>query len=80
MRLFVIDSYNGVMSENYYPLSYIPNEKVRHIMMLGLMWMWATIFAVWTDTMLFLGPLVFSFSPDFRPPSYGGDIQGGYLL
>ena len=77
MRLFVIDSYNGVMNENYNPLKYIPNENARHILMLGLMWMWATIFAVWTDTMLFLGPLVFSFSPDFRPPSYGGDIQGG---
>ncbi len=59
MRQFVIDSYNGVMNENYNPLKYIPNENARHILMLGLMWMWATIFAVWSGTMIFLGPSVF---------------------
>ena len=45
MRQFVIDSYNGVTNENNNPLKNIPNENARHIWMLGLMWMWATIFA-----------------------------------
>ena len=34
MRQFIIDSYNGVMNENYNPLKYISNENARHILML----------------------------------------------
>ena len=58
MRQFVIDSYNGVTNENNNPLKNIPNENTRHIWTPGLMWMSATILAVWTGTMLFLGPSV----------------------
>jgi hypothetical protein len=59
MRQFIIDSYNGVMSAKYNPLKYIPDENTKHILMLGLMWMWATVFALWSGTMFYLGGSIF---------------------
>ena len=55
MRQFIIDSYKSVMDAKYNPLRHVPNEDFRHAIMLGLMWMWAGIFAVGTGTVFFLG-------------------------
>lgn len=59
MRQLIYDSYHGVMNAKYNPLRLVPNEEVRHFLMLGLMWMWATLFAVWTGTVFFLGASMF---------------------
>ena len=59
MRQFVVDSYNGVMNAKYNPLRHIPSEDARHFLMLGLMWMWATVFALWTGTVFYLGGSIF---------------------
>jgi hypothetical protein len=55
MRQFVVDSYKSVMNAKYNPLRHVPNDDFRHAIMLGLMWMWAGIFAVGTGTVFFLG-------------------------
>lgn len=59
MRQFIADSYHSVMNAKFNPLRHLPNEEVRHFVMLGLMWMWATLFAVWTGTIFFLGASMF---------------------
>ena len=59
MRQYIIDSYNSVMNAKYNPLRHIPNQNVRHVIMLGLMWMWCAIFAVWTGAIVFLGVSIY---------------------
>ena len=59
MRQFVTDSYNGVMNARYNPLRNIPDHDIRNAIMLGLMCMWCTIFAVWTGALVFLGASIF---------------------
>jgi len=41
--------------EKYTPLRHIQDEYVRHATMLGFMWMWCGIFAVWTGAIFTLG-------------------------
>jgi hypothetical protein len=59
MRQFIVDSYKSVMDAKYNPLRHLPNEDFRHAILLGLMWMWAGIFAVGTGTVFFLGASMF---------------------
>tara|TARA_B110000014_G_C19883019_1_gene456996 strand:- start:117 stop:404 length:288 start_codon:yes stop_codon:yes gene_type:complete len=59
MRQYVTDAYKSVMNEKYNPLRHIQDENVRHATMLGLMWMWCVIFAVWTGAMFTLGASMF---------------------
>jgi len=59
MKQYVIDTYNSVMNEKFNPLRHIQDENVRHATMLGLMWMWCVIFAVWTGGIFMLGASMF---------------------
>lgn len=59
MKNFISESYRSVMNAKYNPLRHLPNEESRHLLMLGLMWMWATLFAIWTGTVFFLGASMF---------------------
>jgi hypothetical protein len=59
MRQFIKDSYDSVMNARYNPLRHVPNQNVRHAIMLGLMWMWCALFAVWTGGMVFLGASIY---------------------
>ena len=59
MRRYVIDIYNSVMNEKFNPLRHIQDENLRHATMLGLMWMWCVIFAVWTGAIFTLGASMF---------------------
>ena len=59
MKQYIIDTYNSVMNEKFNPLRHIQDENVRHATMLGLMWMWCVIFAVWTGGIFMLGASMF---------------------
>jgi len=59
MKQVIIDNYNSVMNAKYNPLRHIPNQNVRHAVMLGLMFMWCAIFAVWTGAIVIFGASVF---------------------
>ena len=59
MRQFIIDNYNSVMNAKYNPLRHIPDQNIRHTIMMGLMCMWCTVFAVWTGTLVFLGASIY---------------------
>jgi hypothetical protein len=59
MRRYIIDIYNSVMNEKFNPLRHIQDENLRHATMLGLMWMWCVIFAVWTGAIFTLGASMF---------------------
>jgi len=59
MRQFVTDSYSGVMNARCNPFRNIPDHDIRNAIMLGLMFMWCSIFAVWTAALVFLGASIF---------------------
>ena len=59
MGHFVTDSYNGVMNARYNPLRYGHNQYTRHLIMLGLAWMWCIIFAVWSGLTYYPGISIF---------------------
>ena len=59
MRQYITDTYNSVMNAKHNPLRHIPNQNVRHVIMLGLMWMWCAIFSIWTGAMVFLGASIY---------------------
>ena len=59
MRHFVTDSYNSVMNARYNPLRFVQNQNTRHLIMVGLAWMWCIIFAVWSGLTYYLGVSIF---------------------
>ena len=59
MRHFIIDNYSSLMNAKYNPLRHIPDQNIRHTIMMGLMCMWCIIFAVWTGTLVFLGASIY---------------------
>ena len=59
MRHFVTDSYNSVMNARYNPLRFVKNKNTRHLIMVGLAWMWCIIFTVWSGLTYYLGVSIF---------------------
>ena len=55
MRTFVVNSYNAVMDSDINPLSKIPDNSVRHVVMQILAWMWCIIFSFWVGSITVFG-------------------------
>ena len=54
-RLKIINLYNLVMDSRRNPLSYIPDNNTRHLVMQVLAWMWCIIFSMWMGSILVFG-------------------------
>jgi len=55
MRTFVVNSYNSVMDSDINPLSRIPDNGVRHVIMQILAWMWCIVFSFWVGSITVFG-------------------------
>ena len=54
-RLKIINLYNLVMDSRRNPLSHIPDNNTRHLVMQVLAWMWCIIFSMWMGSILVFG-------------------------
>ena len=54
-RLKIINLYNLVMDSRRNPLSHIPDNNTRHLVMQVLAWMWCIIFSIWMGSILVFG-------------------------
>ena len=54
-RLKIINLYNLVMDSRCNPLSHIPDNNTRHLVMQVLAWMWCIIFSMWMGSILVFG-------------------------
>ena len=54
-RLKIISLYNLVMDSRRNPLSHIPDNNTRHLVMQVLAWMWCIIFSIWMGSILVFG-------------------------
>ena len=55
MRTFVVNSYNAVMDSDINPLSKIPDNSVRHVVMQILAWMWCITFSLYFGSFVVFG-------------------------
>ena len=55
MRTFVVNSYNAVMDADINPLSKIPDNSVRHVVMQILAWMWCIVFSMYMGSIFVMG-------------------------
>ncbi len=51
----MIDTYNLIMDSKYNPLSHIPDNNTRHLVMQMLAWMWCIIFSMWMGSIVVFG-------------------------
>ena len=58
MRIYVNDSWNGVMDARCNPLKHIPDMQVRHLVLQGLAWMWCATFSVMIGDFMIFGTSV----------------------
>jgi hypothetical protein len=54
-RLKIIKLYDLVMDSRRNPLSHIPDNNTRHLVMQVLAWMWCIIFSMWMGSILIFG-------------------------
>lgn len=54
-RFKIINLYNLVMDSRHNPLSHIPDNNTRHLVMQVLAWMWCIIFSMWMGSILVFG-------------------------
>lgn len=54
-RLKIINLYKLVMDSRHNPLSHIPDNNTRHLVMQVLAWMWCIIFSMWMGSILVFG-------------------------
>ena len=54
-RLKIIKLYDLVMDSRRNPLSHIPDNNTRHLVMQVLAWMWCIIFSIWMGSILVFG-------------------------
>ena len=54
-RLRIIKLYDLVMDSRRNPLSHIPDNNTRHLVMQVLAWMWCIIFSMWMGSILVFG-------------------------
>ena len=54
-KLAMIKFYNLVMDSRHNPLSHIPDNNTRHLVMQVLAWMWCIIFSMWMGSILVFG-------------------------
>ncbi len=51
----IINLYNLVMDSRRNPLSHIPDNNTRHLVMQILAWMWCVVFSMWMGSILVFG-------------------------
>jgi hypothetical protein len=54
-RLKIVNLYNLVMDSRRNPLSHIPDNNTRHLVMQVLAWMWCIVFNMWMGSILVFG-------------------------
>ena len=54
-RLKIISLYRLVMDSRCNPLSHIPDNNTRHLVMQVLAWMWCVVFSMWVGSILVFG-------------------------
>ena len=54
-RLKIIYLYNSLMDSRCNPLSHIPDNNMRHLVMQVLAWMWCIVFSMWMGSILVFG-------------------------
>ena len=54
-RFTMIHLYNLVMDSRHNPLSHIPDNNTRHLVMQVLAWMWCIIFSMWMGSIVVFG-------------------------
>ena len=54
-RIAMISVYNLIMDSRHNPLSHIPDNNTRHLVMQVLAWMWCIIFSMWMGSIVVFG-------------------------
>ena len=54
-RVAMIKLYYLVMDSRHNPLSHIPDNNTRHLVMQLLAWMWCVVFSMWMSSILVFG-------------------------
>ena len=52
---FIVSSYNTIMDSDMNPLSQIPDNGVRHVIMQILAWMWCIVFSFYVGSLTVFG-------------------------